>query len=195
MGSLLQRSGGEREQVTGALACSLPKGGQTCSFYGVRVEVCPGVGLEGRRLRWAAHPLGGVVCRGHAQCPAFAAGSSEVTVGFLVFVSFVQIGLNCACVQLFLVPYSFFVFCCSRRGVSRGKPCSKGSRVPARLRRTWRPREPQGAWPCRAAHRSSICAAQPGPERPPFLPEKGRRHPDRRLLSSARKEVMLTSAL
>ena len=85
MGSLLQRSGGEREQVTGALACSLPKGGQTCSFYGVRVEVCPGVGLEGRRLRWAAHPLGGVVCRGHAQCPAFAPGSSEVAVGFLVF--------------------------------------------------------------------------------------------------------------
>ena len=50
----------------------------------------PGFGLEGRQLRWFAHPLGGVECRGHAQCPAFAPGSSEVTVGFLVFVSFVQ---------------------------------------------------------------------------------------------------------
>ena len=46
--------------------------------------MCPGVGPEGW-LRWSAHPLGGVECRGHAQCPAFAPGSSEVAVGFLVF--------------------------------------------------------------------------------------------------------------
>ena len=32
--------------------------------------MCPGVGLEG----WFAHPLGGIVCRGHAQLPAFAPG-------------------------------------------------------------------------------------------------------------------------
>ena len=31
--------------------------------------------------------------------------------------------------QLFLVPYSFFVFCCWRRGVSRCKHCSKGFQV------------------------------------------------------------------
>ena len=57
---------------------------QAGSSYGVSVGVCPGVGQEGR-LRWSAHPLGGVLCRGHAQCPAFAPGSSEVAVGFLVF--------------------------------------------------------------------------------------------------------------
>ena len=33
--------------------------------------MCPGFGREGR-LRCFAHPLGGVVCRGHAQYPAFA---------------------------------------------------------------------------------------------------------------------------
>ena len=34
-----------------------------------------GGGSRGRLepwLRWSAHPLGGVVCRGHEQCPAFA---------------------------------------------------------------------------------------------------------------------------
>ena len=34
---------------------------------------------------WSAHPLGGAVCRGHEQYPAFAPDSSEVAVGFLVF--------------------------------------------------------------------------------------------------------------
>ena len=56
--------------------------------------MCPGVRPEGW-LRWFAHPLGGVVCRGHAQypafVPAFAPGSSKVAVGFSgLFVSFVQ---------------------------------------------------------------------------------------------------------
>ena len=54
------------------------------SFYGARVGIGSGVGPEG----WFAHPLGGVECRGHAQCPAFAPGSSEVAVGlFDLFVS------------------------------------------------------------------------------------------------------------
>ena len=39
---------------------------------------------------------------------------------------------TCLCTQ-FLVPYGFLVFCCSRRGVSRCKHCSKGSQVPACL--------------------------------------------------------------
>lgn len=37
---------------------------------------------------------------------------------------------KCACVQLFLVLYSFFAFCCSRC-FSRCKHWSKGSQVPA----------------------------------------------------------------
>ena len=47
-----------------------------------------GVRLEGW-LRWFPHPLGGAVCRGHAQGPAFASGSSKVATGFFgLFVSF-----------------------------------------------------------------------------------------------------------
>ena len=35
------------------------------------------------------HPVGGVGCRGHAQYPTFAPGSSEMAVGFFgLFVSF-----------------------------------------------------------------------------------------------------------
>ena len=37
-------------------------------------------------LRWLAHAFGGAVCGRHAQCPAFAPGSSEVAVGLLAFV-------------------------------------------------------------------------------------------------------------
>ena len=55
-----------------------------------------------------------------SQHPVCAPGSSEVAVGWgfllLLFLSFCilwpRICPNCAFVQLFLVPYSFFVFCC-----------------------------------------------------------------------------------
>ena len=49
----------------------------------MRVGAGPGVRPEAW-LRWSAHPLGGVVCRGHARYPAFAPSSSELAVGFLV---------------------------------------------------------------------------------------------------------------
>ena len=102
--------------------------------------MCPGVGLEAW-LRWSARPFGGVECRGHAQCPAFAPDplllcswlfrSGSWIFFFLVFSIFLSIICpNCTCMQLFLVPYNFFVFCCSRRGLSRCKPRSKGSQVP-----------------------------------------------------------------
>ena len=55
----------------------------------------------------------------------------------LLFGLFVSLGSricpNCACIQLFLVPCSFFVFCCLRRGMSRSKHCTKGSQIPACL--------------------------------------------------------------
>ena len=76
------------------------------------------------------------MCRGHAQYSAFALGSSKVAVGFLVFLYLVVHNFApAACLQLFLVCYHFFVFCCSRRCVSGCKPYSKGSQVPACLRR------------------------------------------------------------
>ena len=59
--------------------CLLTEAEQACSLYGVRVGVCPGVGLEGW-LRWFAHPFGGGVCRGQSWYPAFAPGSSKVVV-------------------------------------------------------------------------------------------------------------------
>ena len=95
----------------------------------------PGIGPEGW-LRCFAHPLGGVVCRGHAQYPAFARGSSKVAVGYFSWSLLSRICLNCACTWLFLAPYSFFVFCCSRRGVSRcqhGSPAAKGPRSQPRV--------------------------------------------------------------
>ena len=56
-----QPGGRERKQVTDSFVCS-PKRGQTHSLYGVRVEVCPGVRLEGW-LRWSAHSSVGL-CAG-----------------------------------------------------------------------------------------------------------------------------------
>ena len=98
--------------------------------------MCPGVGPEAG-LRWSAHPSGGVECRGHAQYPAFAPNAwfllpalQKWQLGFLVFVYLLsRICPNCACTQLFLVPYSVFVFCSLRRYLSRCKHCSKGSQV------------------------------------------------------------------
>ena len=109
-------------------------GGQACSLYGVRVGVCPGVRPEGW-LRWFAHPLGGVLCRGHAQDPAFAPGSSKEAVGCIFFWVILyllsRICPNSACTQLFSVPYSFFVFCCSKRGLSKWKHCSTAAKGPS----------------------------------------------------------------
>ena len=59
----------------------------------------------------------------------FAAGSSEVaTESFCIFLSIILwsfciflsiICPNCACMQLLLVPYTFFVICSSKRHLSR----------------------------------------------------------------------------
>ena len=58
----------------------------------------PGVGPEGW-LRWSAHPFGGVGCRRHVQYATFAPGSSEVTVGFLVFLYLVVHNLPQLCMH------------------------------------------------------------------------------------------------
>ena len=98
----------------------------------------PGVGPEGW-LRRFAHPLGVAVCRGHAQYSAFVPDTlfllqapQKWQLGFSgLFVSFgSRICPDCACTQLFLVPYSFFVFCWSRRGVSVCKHCSTAAKGP-----------------------------------------------------------------
>ena len=75
-------SRGQGWRTSNMFPCLLPEGGQACSLYGPRVGVCPEVSPEGW-LRWFAHPLGGGVCRGHAQYPAFAPYPlpSKVVVG------------------------------------------------------------------------------------------------------------------
>ena len=89
--------------------------------------MCPGVRLEGW-LRWSAHPLGGVVCRGHVQYPVCSLQTWQL--GFLVSYPLSRICPNCACTSLVLVPCRFFVFCCWRRGVSRCKHCSTAAKSP-----------------------------------------------------------------
>ena len=78
------------------------------------------------------YPLGGGVCRGHLQYPIFAPGSSKVAVGFfdLFVCSGSRICPNRACMWLLLVSYSFFVFCCWRRGVSGASIAALQKRVP-----------------------------------------------------------------
>ena len=110
------------------LAHSLRLGG-VCSLYGVKVRVCPQVESEGW-LRRLAHLSGGIVCREHAEYPAFAPGSSKVPVGFSVSVSFARICPNHVCTWLLLVPNSLFVFCCLRTSVSRCKYCSTAAKGP-----------------------------------------------------------------
>ena len=90
----------------------------------MRVGGCPEVWQE-RWLRCFAHPLGGIDMLLLLQ-PLW-----KKQLGFLVSLCLLsRICLNCACMQLFLVPYSFFVFCCSKRGMSRCKlHCPKGSQV------------------------------------------------------------------
>ena len=52
-------------------------------------------------------------------------------LGFLMpFYLLSRICPNCACTQLFLVPFSFFAFCCSRRDVSRYKHCGIATKGP-----------------------------------------------------------------
>lgn len=85
-----------------------------------------------------AHPLSVAVCRGHVQYLAFASNTWFLLLtlrnGNSVFAVFVLVVHNSfpthVCAVLFcfgLIPYSVFVFCWSRRHLSRCKNCSKGS--------------------------------------------------------------------
>ena len=134
LGPLFQQRGVRTSNV---FPCSVPKGGgRAGSLCGVRVGVYPEVRLEGWR-RWSAPPFGGVESRGHVQDPAFAPNTllllpalPKWPLGFWSFCILSIICPNCACTQLFLVPYGFFVFCCLRRCLFGCKHCSKGSQIP-----------------------------------------------------------------
>ena len=95
-------------------------------------------GLEGW-LGWSTHPLGFAVFRGHTAVSCFCSGhlrSSSWVFG--LFVSCCSKFVPIAHVHsYFLVPYSFFIFCCPRKHLSRCKHCSQGSQVPAFFSDTW----------------------------------------------------------
>ena len=109
---------GERAQTTGSLACLLPEPEEACSLHGVRVGVCPGFRPAGW-LGWFAHPLGGDVCRGHAQYPAFLWALQKWQLDFLVSLyplsricpnstymkSFFSSVQSLSCVRLFATPW------------------------------------------------------------------------------------------
>ena len=104
------------EQVNG-FPCSLPEPGrQVGSLHRRKVGVYPGVGPDGW-LRWFAHPLSGVVFKGHAQFLAFLQALQKWQLGgfgsfrILLFL----ICLNCnivvvvqvlSCVWLFATPWT-----------------------------------------------------------------------------------------
>ena len=91
------------------LYCLLLEVEQGSPLNGVRVRMNVWFGLD-RCLGWSASPLGGAVCRDHAQYPGRLRSGSWV---FGLFVSCSYFA-NCICRQLFLVSYSFFIFCCLR---------------------------------------------------------------------------------
>lgn len=70
----------------------------------------PGRGLE-VWLRWSAHPPGGAVSRGHVQFLLSSRLLQKWQLGFRSFCVFcLIICRKWACMQLILVPCSFFVF-------------------------------------------------------------------------------------
>ena len=121
--------------------CAAPSAWRADFIHG-RIEACPGARLEAW-LRCFAHPSMVLRAGVHAQCIAFAPStalcsrSSEMATGFVGIFIFLFFGLcifgpkcipTAACMELFLVPHSFFVFCSSRRGVSRCKLCSTAAK-------------------------------------------------------------------
>ena len=114
-------------ETSNRLPCLVPKaGGWACFLRGVTIGACPGVWLEGW-LRCLAHSLHGVDCMYRTQlllltlwlCFRHFKSSSWVFWCLCIFCP--EFTLPKAGTQLFLVPYSFFVFYFLRRGVFRCK--------------------------------------------------------------------------
>ena len=117
LGLLLQLVVGVwRKEVQVSLLPHSPRRGKPASYIGWGVE------LEGWFRRFA-QCIGAVVWKGHAQYPAFTPNTlfllptlQEQQLGFGLFLSCVHnLPQLYIVAQLFLVPYSFFVFPCSRR--------------------------------------------------------------------------------
>ena len=118
----LQQQRGVREQTT--LASSLPE---------VRLFLIWDKGSSVSRSGLGGLPTHQVVLctrRMHSRLLLLQA-LQQWQLGFLVFFYLLsRICPNCVSMQLFLVPYNFFAFCCSRKGVSRCKHCSTAAKGP-----------------------------------------------------------------
>ena len=108
--------------------CSLPAVGELVPS---RVRGC--VHRSGRRGGLGGLPTLRWWCvQGHVQSPAFAPGCLEMAVGVSRSLCIFCPGfaLPCACVQLFLILYSLFLFCCLRRCLSRCRQFSTAAKGP-----------------------------------------------------------------
>ena len=92
--------------------------------------MCPEVGPEGW-FRCLPTPLVVVCVGGMLRTLFLLPAIQKWQLSFWSFCILLTIICpNCTCTQLFLVPYSLFVFCCSRRHSSRCRHHSKGSQLP-----------------------------------------------------------------
>lgn len=133
----------ELKQETGAPAP--PPRRVAGSLNGVGVRWMAGSGQKGGS-GVGLPTSSGVLCLDHALYPDFALSTSAATVGFwLSCVLLCIIGLNCACMKLLLVSYSFFVFCCLRKHLCRYKHSSKGSSASQPVSETPEPNSSQGS--------------------------------------------------
>ena len=120
-----------KQRGASLFACLLPEEGR--SLFPTWVE---GRGMSrgwAGGVAWVVCPPLRLRCvQGACPVPCFCSGSSKVAFWiFGLFVSFVQNWPQLHIHAFILAPYSFFVFCCLKRGVSRCKHCSplaKGSR-------------------------------------------------------------------
>ena len=128
-----------------SLACSLPGGGgRACFLYGVKVGVCPGdrPGVGG--LGALPTPLMVVCAGGRRRTLLLLLALQKWQLGvwsFCILLS--RICPDCACTQLFLVPYSFFV------SVAPGDICP-GASTAAKGPRSQAPGCLTRSWPCKA---------------------------------------------
>ena len=79
-------------------------------------------------------------CAVHCFCSGYLRNGSLVLAFYILSLIIYP---NCQCMQLFLVSYSFFIFCCSKRCFSTYKQSCKASHIPAYL-----------TMKCRTKHRS-----------------------------------------
>ena len=68
-----------------------------------------------------AYPLGGLEYSGHVQYPVFAPSSSKVAVWVFYFLASLDLSGPEFAPTVHACSYSFFVFCFSRKGMSRCK--------------------------------------------------------------------------